>query len=204
MGLFGAAKKKDQAKGGFGRVIWLVVGAFLICWAFFLGVLVGQGSLATPDQMAVWQRWLASLPGMKDPVEAEPSKGARGTPTDLTFYRGVAKTNQAAPAKPPAKSAKPTPAKEAPKKAPAVEKAPEQKGRYSVQVASLKQEAKALEILDRLKKSGVNGYVVRAEIKDLGPRYRVRVGPFPTREKATETAGIIRLKHKLPAYVAVD
>ena len=204
MGLLGAAKQKDQAKGGFGRVVWVLVSAFLICWAFFLGVLVGQGSLATPDQMATWQRWLASLPGMKDPVEAEPSKGARGTPTDLTFYQGVAKKSQAAPEAAPTKTPRPAPAKPPAAKPSAPEKSPEQKGRYSVQVASLKQEAKALEILGRLKKSGVHGYVVRAEVKNLGPRYRVRVGPFLTREEAVEAAAIIRLKHKLPAYVAVD
>ena len=200
----GAAAKQDRAKKGFGRLAWILVSAFLICWAFFLGVLVGQGSLATPDQMASWQRWLASLPGMKDPVDAGSAREVRGAPTDLTFYRGVARKSQSMPEKAEPAPREPAPAGQTPKKPAAQEKPAAEINRYSVQVASLKQEAKALEILERLKKGGVNGYVVRAEVKNLGPRYRVRVGPFATKEQATETAGIIRLKHKLPAYVAVD
>ena len=62
-------------------------------------------------------------------------------------------------------------------------KADNDKGRYIVQVAAVTNKAKVEELLNRLKKGGVKGYWQKVSTKD-GDRFRVRVGPFGSREEA--------------------
>jgi DedD protein len=57
------------------------------------------------------------------------------------------------------------------------------KGRYIVQVAAVTNKAKVEELLNRLKKGGIKGYWQKISTKD-GERFRVRVGPFGSREEA--------------------
>jgi DedD protein len=56
-------------------------------------------------------------------------------------------------------------------------------GKFAVQAAAPASETAAQELSDRLRKSGFAPYTERAETKD-GVRYRVRVGPFATRDDA--------------------
>ncbi len=56
-------------------------------------------------------------------------------------------------------------------------------GKFAVQAAAPASEAAARELSERLRKSGLAPYTERAETKD-GARYRVRVGPFATRDDA--------------------
>ena len=62
-------------------------------------------------------------------------------------------------------------------------KADHDKGRYIVQVAVVTNKAKVEELLNRLKKGGIKGYWQKVSTKD-GERFRVRVGPFGSREEA--------------------
>jgi DedD protein len=56
-------------------------------------------------------------------------------------------------------------------------------GKFAVQTAAPASEKAARDLVDRLKKGGFPAYTEKVETKD-GARYRVRVGPFATREDA--------------------
>lgn len=156
-----------------GRLGWAGLGLFLIGWAFALGVMVGQGSLATPEQVQALEGWWGSLPGIKEAQEpAQPS--SEGQASEMTFFKGLEK-------------------KDAAQKRTVKE--------YFLQVASFKEAHQAGRLAKRLKKAGHQVFVVRIKLKQLGVRYRVRVGPFPSSLKAKESAERIRRKHKLAAYL---
>jgi len=61
--------------------------------------------------------------------------------------------------------------------------APSKGGKFAVQAAAPASEKAAREMADRLKKGGFTAYTEKAETKD-GTRYRVRVGPYATRDEA--------------------
>ena len=52
-----------------------------------------------------------------------------------------------------------------------------------MQTAAPASEKAARDLVDRLKKGGFTAYTEKVETKD-GARYRVRVGPYATREEA--------------------
>jgi hypothetical protein len=177
--------------GWWGRLGWTLVSAFLICWAFVLGVLVGQGSLATPEQLAKLQKFLTSLPLVQGLWEEKPPpKDHKLKPPELSFYRGLEGEH---PGEEKGKG-------KSPSSAPVRSSTPK-KGSYTVQVASFKDEAQALGLVRQLKGAGQDAYLLRSEVEGVGLRFRVRVGPFMTLEEAQGSASRIREQHKLAAYV---
>jgi DedD protein len=83
-------------------------------------------------------------------------------------------------------SDKPVPNKTAESKAPAEEdkSPPKEKARkYLLQVAAVNSKTKADDLKSRLKESGIKAYSEKVSTKD-GDRFRVRVGPFASREEA--------------------
>jgi DedD protein len=75
------------------------------------------------------------------------------------------------------------PANKEEKKTDTAKSADKDKSRFIVQVAAVTNKAKVDELLNRLKKDGINGYWQKVSTKD-GDRFRVRVGPFGSREEA--------------------
>lgn len=63
-----------------------------------------------------------------------------------------------------------------------------QAGGFAVQLASYRMRPKAEGLRALLQDVGYTAYVVVSNIPQSGRHYRVRVGPFGTREEATETA----------------
>ena len=57
------------------------------------------------------------------------------------------------------------------------------KGRFIVQVAAVSNKAKVDELLQKLKRGGIEGYWQKITTKE-GDRFRVRVGPFSSRDEA--------------------
>jgi len=57
------------------------------------------------------------------------------------------------------------------------------RGRYIVQVAAVSNKAKVDELLQKLKRGGIEGYWQKITTKE-GDRFRVRVGPFSSRDEA--------------------
>jgi DedD protein len=65
------------------------------------------------------------------------------------------------------------------------------KGRYVVQAAALASEAAANDLAERIRQAGITSYTERAQAGDL-VRWRVRAGPYATRDEAQRARG--RLK----------
>ncbi len=65
----------------------------------------------------------------------------------------------------------------------AARSADKDKGRYIVQVAAVSNKAKVDELLQKLKRGGIEGYWQKITTKE-GDRFRVRVGPFSSRDEA--------------------
>lgn len=200
------------------RALGWLFAAFVICWAFVLGVLVGQGSLATPEQVA----WVKQALGLERLLGSDPTPPPqRLTEAQLSFYDRVKQQRQTAPAAPvaPAKpaakplakppEAAPAPQAQAPSPAPTAKPAPApaaptqtaDKKRFTVQVASFSDKNQALNLARRLQDSGYPAYTLMVDVRGAGRRYRVRVGPYAHLDAAQGAAGRIRLQHKLAAYV---
>ncbi len=69
--------------------------------------------------------------------------------------------------------------------------APVKNGKYVLQAAALGSEAAARELSTRLKKAGFATFTERTETKD-GVRYRVRLGPYATRDEAERVRARLR------------
>ena len=191
------------------RLVRLLVVGLLVLWAFVLGILVGQGAIMSPDQVASLKESLTSLPvvGGWFRKDAPPPTQEAAEP-QLSFYRELERTKvmgekPAAPVKPakeeelPGQAAQPTPKPE-----PLTSSAkPPDKGAYVVQVASFQKQDQAQEMAGRLIQAGLSAYVRQVKLPEVGVRYRVRIGPFPDHETAKAAAGRIRLQQQLAAYV---
>jgi len=186
----------------------LLVG-FLVLWAFVLGILVGQGAILSPDQVASLKQTLIVLPvvGGWFLEDAPPSTQEAPQP-QLSFYRELERTKGQGPepavqVKPPKKNALPGQAAQPlPKPEPVAPAAkPPDKGAFVVQVASFKKQSQAAELAQSLIKAGQSAYVRQVSLPEVGLRYRVRVGPFSDHEAAKAAAGRIRLQQQLAAYV---
>lgn len=245
-----------------GHLIWGLLCLFLMAWGFVLGLWVGQGSLATPEQVAGLRQWASFLPGLGQPspeaAEAPADKQAPPpSPPHLSFYTNLEKgeapppaqvavkpaeppappppkppetpatppakppvygeirpfapsttppatppAKPPAPATPPVKPAvAPLPPKPAPPPAQATPGGQARQGRFTVQVASFKDEDQARELLAQLRGGGHPAYMVPVRLEGVGMRYRVRVGPFYDLDVAQGAAGRIRLQLTLAAYV---
>ncbi len=73
----------------------------------------------------------------------------------------------------------------------ATSRAPAGDGRYLLQAAALGSESAARELAARLKKAGFASFTERTDTKD-GVRYRVRLGPFATRDEAERARARLR------------
>jgi cell division septation protein DedD len=191
------------------RLVRLLVVGLLVLWAFVLGILVGQGAILSPEQVASLKGSLTSLPmvGSWFRNDAPPSPPEADQP-QLSFYRELERTKgkgpePKVPIKPPKKAALPGQAAQPlPKPQPLTSTAkPPDKGAYVVQVASFKKQSQAEEMAQRLIKAGQSAYVRQVSLPEIGLRYRVRIGPFPDHEAAKAAAGRIRLQQQLAAYV---
>ncbi|MFH1057181.1 MAG: hypothetical protein V1797_00715, partial [Pseudomonadota bacterium] len=69
---------------------WGLITLFMMAWAFVLGLFVGQGSLATPEQLASLKEAGRAVPGLGLLAKSEPPPPPeQPQPRDLTFYREV-------------------------------------------------------------------------------------------------------------------
>ena len=195
----------DRPKRGTGRRLgWGLIFVVCLVWSFVLGILVGQGNLATREQLDRLAEQARTWPlvGVFFEPDPEPDKAPPEVANlKLEFYERLQNGTQAETPpvvkaeKPPAAPAAAPPAAAAP-----AETRPDQR-RYTVQVASFATQAQAVELVMRLRGGGLNAYVLASNLKGVGMRYRVRVGEYGDFEEAQTAAGRIRLEEKLAAFV---
>ena len=73
-------------------------------------------------------------------------------------------------------------------------------GRFAVQVGAFTESASAERLAARLRESGYGVYVSPG-VQAGQPRWRVRVGPLPSRDEAERAAGRLKSEEKLPTWV---
>lgn len=140
---------------------------------------------------------------LPDSAPAEEGKGEPAPKADRT--EAPAKPAENSDAKTPAKSSAPQVAKATEgaaeekrardilegKTAETTARAPAKNGKYMLQAAALGSESSARELAERLKKAGFASFTERTDTKD-GVRYRVRLGPYATRDEAERARARLR------------
>ena len=156
------------------RLGWGVTVTFLVLWSFVLGILVGQGSIMSPKHLKAMQEFM----GLGGEPEPQPLNLAETEDkTKMLFYKG---TKGAAPPKlPPAKHVVQKPI-------------PQPSTGWAVQVASFRERHIAESMVQQLQKDNLPAYSISAQVKNVGLRYRVRVGPYQDHDKANRIAELIR------------
>lgn len=165
---------------------WVALTSGLVCWAFVLGLLVGQGVLAPQSYITKALAWFS--PADQDEADPEAAE-SKLTKPELSFYNEL--LDRPSPSQPrPAKAAEKG-KKEAAPAGP----------RYTVQVASYRGKDQADQLAQKLAANGHPAFVVKANLKEAGSRFRVRVGDFHEKSQADALARRLRLQARLAAYV---
>ncbi len=194
-----AGSKKKKSRG-------LYVLVFLIsAWMFFLGVLVGRGTVPVSFDIQELQRQVAEL--KRQALQSEQSKSPK-TPSDapepkpvLRFYDELKREGSyedllgfpdLVPPETPDEKKKPPPKPETaePKKPEPPEN--EILKNYSIQVVSSKDRNEADKMVEKLKKKGYSAYRVEAQLKNGGIWHRVRIGPFKGYSEAQRILGVVK------------
>jgi DedD protein len=131
------------------------------------------------------------LLGSTREVAAEPAAPARST-------AGAAARDVAAP--PPAAPAAAPPARRAPEPAAGAPAAP---ARVEIQVGAFAESAPAEKLAGALRRKGFPAFV-SPSTGEAGSRWRVRVGPLPSREEAERTAARLKAEERLPTWVVEE
>ncbi len=77
-------------------------------------------------------------------------------------------------------------------------------GAWQLQVSSYRTRGEADAFAGQLRARGHKAHVQRAEIKDRGTWYRVKIGPFANQYEATRYRTSFELKEKVPGFVVHD
>lgn len=78
---------------------------------------------------------------------------------------------------------------------------PQSGGAFLVQVASFRTAEDATKLANRLQNYGLKTYIEQADLGQKGTWHRVLSGPFDSREKADQTAQLLRDKERISALV---
>jgi cell division septation protein DedD len=76
---------------------------------------------------------------------------------------------------------------------------------FSVQVGAFSDASGARKLVQNLESLGFSAYVAEVDVEGrAGARYRVRVGPFSTRDAASAAAGKLHAEQRLPTWVLAE
>ena len=171
----------------------------LLAWIFTLGILAGRGLLPggvkTLAELKIQIAKLQQMISKKDRSELERIRKLQKDPKFAFFDELSAKKSEPAGKLSPSlqKRVKPGRAQE---KA----KAPKDRIKYVVQVASLESAAKATKLVNRLTGQGFPAYSYKVFIKG-NEYYRVRCGTFKTEEEAINVKKRLAEKERLTGFV---
>jgi cell division protein FtsN len=204
-----------------GVAVWLCV-IFCVCsWMFALGVMVGRETVPIRFDVQDIQKKLAALKIADLKAKLKRFKIDRKSleeKPDLPFHEKLREPEKHPPLPPVAtpeaqrrtKAKRPvvvnTPKKQ-PTPAPAVQQKKQVAGptktsgkQLTVQVASVKVSKDAERLVASLKKKGYPAYKALGKVPGKGIWYRVRVGPYPTADKANAVLNRLK-KEKLKGIV---
>jgi cell division septation protein DedD len=196
-------------------LVWIGLILFIAVWMFVLGILVGRGSAPVNLEAGRLEQELAALKAKmlrqeRSRVEAR-AAGQKDAKSQLDFYEALKDPDaekrlktmpvprqESVPPRTakPAVTPKPEPRPVAPKPKPTAKPAPAPAaatGKFTVQVASLKDVRSAERLVAELKKKGYRAaYRIRSDVPGKGIWHRVRVGAYADRASAGKMAGKLK------------
>ncbi len=184
-----------------------IVSIALVGLVFALGVLVGSRrppteTMSKPDALAILDR----REGEPLPTEVEIPK--------LSYHESLKESPSVVPT--PAsllataeEETSRVPASPAPDLKPRMEESPipeevdrDEPGIYSLQVGSYQEKSEADEMVRMLSKAGYNAFMVSVQMPDRGGLwFRVRVGPFYSKQEVWDKKKEFESKERIPAFV---
>ncbi len=137
-------------------------------------------------EMSAFSEEAAKIPPVAPPAAIPPSAGddLRKTESEATFPEALSRKD-------------PSPEPMAKKKVKTPAAAPSVKGKFLLQAGAMKTRETAEALRKRLDRRGYKATVVQATTRTKGEVYRVRVGPFGTRDEATKAMKSIRTEMKI-------
>ena len=194
-------------------LIWIGLVIFISLWMFILGILVGRG--LAPVSLAELK---AKVLKQEQQRLEEQLKGQRGKKPELGFYEALknpGKQETFKPTKPLARveprqpppinrqdapfatATAPNPTNALPSAPPAQPqptfKPDTSKGKYTIQVASVKEPQSAEKLVADLRGKGYQAYQTRSEVGGgKGVWYRIRVGAYKERPMAEKVLGKLK------------
>jgi DedD protein len=212
-----------------GLILYIGLLLFVAAWMFILGLLVGRGTAPVAVTVEKWKTELSErrarmLREGENSAEARASHG-EGSKPELGFYEALketapgkkytvdmpaAKPPSAAPAavarpetrQPPPAAPEPQPVKRSPPAGKPSRAEPEDdaSGRFTIQVAALKEARGAQRMVDDLRSKGYPAYHIRnASGRDVW--FRVRVGAFKERADAEKLLKKLKNNHKINGLI---
>lgn len=195
-------KKKASEKGSKSPLsltrkqvlLWLGITLFAMMWTFVLGIVVGRGlSPVRFDVQTFKQKLMAEKEKAlkKDAVRFKIESESLAESPDLDFYKALKDEKVEPPPK--AKEVTIENAKPPVKTSEVVKsKAIRAQGPLTIQVASLKNEQAARDVVARLEKMGYQAYKVTVSLPEDGTYHRVRVGHFNNAAEAKQVATLLQ------------
>ncbi len=145
---------------------------------------LGPGASSTKPLVAGRASAESSAPAARPPVQEAAASRDSGAAREASASRPTAPAAAA-------EAAQPAPARSG-------------SGGFNVQVGAFKNRQQADAVHRDLRTAGFEAFVTTLGTADGETRFRVRVGPFPSRAEAERTAQRMRAARSLPTYVAAD
>ena len=196
-----------------GVFAWGCLMLFVAAWMFLLGVLVGRGTAPIRFDIDQLQRSLlakreAAGQQQRERLARETQNGKNQTELDFYEFLKSPKNDDQLSAPAAAKESQPAAEAKAPKvirpKVPAKRlrpaKDPSPPGRFTIQVASLKEARWAEEMVAKLVKKGYPAYSIRTVVSGK-TWYRVRIGGFQERREADNLISQLKKEKMSPIIV---
>ena len=205
------ARERAAPSAGIGWLVTIGGAALLLAFGFAIGLVAGS-ALEEPELVAkhlageATELPLPEAPATKPaaPAASPPPAPAAETKTPPAAAKpgapavavAAAPERAPAPAPTPKTVATPRPA------APAATVAARPAG-FAIQVGAFAERKAAEELVSSLRGDRLRAYVVEGAPSESA-RFRVRVGPYPTREQAGDEAARIKAKRRLPIWVIAE
>jgi len=216
-------KKKNSEKGRLGfeftrkeAVLWSGVAFLVMVWMFTLGVIVGRGLSPVRFDVEKLTKELTALKEQALKREKQERHGeASSQKTPFGFYEALTDKKEEARLRSKAgeessrrqaelqtsvKGGSKTRPTASEKPGPSLDKEGPAAGPLTLQVASLKDPAKAEKMVSHLKSKGYSAYQVTTEVPGKGTYHRVRVGRFKDRSAARLAVAALR-QEKLEPFI---
>jgi cell division septation protein DedD len=230
----GRARGRSEGMGWMLRITLVASGAAVVCLVFTLGVVTGRhwvrpaadavaeparkaapakrsalvdGDVERPragsEKLTFYQTLTAPLapgPTSTKPLVVGRAPSESSAPAARPPAHEAVAPRDAGPSREPAAAAARPPAPAAPEGAPPARSG----GGFSVQVGAFKNRQQADAVHRDLRTAGFEAFVSTLGTAGGETRFRVRVGPFPSRAEAERAAERMRAARSLPTYVAAD